>query len=157
MNSQNLQAKLVYNGSMNDEYLSEYLLVKDETTIGRMGDIELCVHDLVEYIGEGYDEKGVEKVMRVSRDHARILRNKERFVLEDMGSKTGTYVNGVKLGEPQPEPWKVRFCHSENYYTVREPQIRERNKGKAELKEGDIISLGQEMFGDKHQFIFRIE
>jgi len=149
-----LKAKLVYNGSWN-EYEKEYFLTQNVTSIGRGGNIDLPF-DSVEYIGEGYDEKGVGKIIRTSRNHAIILREGDKFILKDMGSKTGTYVNGIKIGEPQPDPWKVRFCHSENYYNEREPKIRERNKGKVTLNNGDIITLGKEMYADQHEFVFKI-
>jgi len=34
----------------------------------------------------------------VSRRHAQILRQGERFEIQDLGSKNGTFVNGVRLG-----------------------------------------------------------
>lgn len=36
----------------------------------------------------------------VSRRHARIVLSETGAVLEDLGSKNGTYVNGTRLGEP---------------------------------------------------------
>ena len=35
--------------------------------------------------------------MRVSRQHARLVRNGEGWTLEDLGSNNGTYINGVRL------------------------------------------------------------
>ncbi|TEU13290.1 MAG: FHA domain-containing protein [Anaerolineales bacterium] len=37
---------------------------------------------------------------QVSRNHARIRRSDGRHILEDLGSKNGTFVNGHKLTEP---------------------------------------------------------
>lgn len=159
MTDKKLEARLVYNGTWKEAYMEEYSLTEDETLIGRAGvsgrDV-VIPHDSVDYTGEGYDEKGVSKCIRASRYHARIFREQDKFVFIDLGSKIGTYINGIKLGEPQPEPWRVRFCHSNDYYNDREPKIRERNKGRIILSDGDIITLGLEMYGNKHEFIFRL-
>ena len=154
MSEKRLEARLIYNGLWKEAYKEVYLLTEDVTIIGRSGDIKLP-YDSVGYIGEGHDEIGVHKEIRTSRSHARIVRKQDRYVLEDVGSKTGIYVNGNKLGEPQPEPWRVRFCHSEDYYSQREPRIRKRNEGKISLNDGDVITLGQEMYANKHEFVFR--
>lgn len=37
---------------------------------------------------------------QVSRRHARIRLEDDRYLLEDLGSKNGTFVNGQELGEP---------------------------------------------------------
>jgi DNA-binding response OmpR family regulator len=39
---------------------------------------------------------------QVSRNHARIRRSGGRHILEDLGSKNGTFVNGRELTEPYP-------------------------------------------------------
>jgi pSer/pThr/pTyr-binding forkhead associated (FHA) protein len=139
---------------LKEEYNPEYPLTKKVTTIGRLGDIQLQA-EFVTYAGEGYDEDGSQKYIRLSRKHAKISIVGKQFILEDVGSMVGTYVNGQKLGSFQPDPWKARFCHSEDYYSKRKPQIIERNKGKAALKDGDRITFGQEMYDNQHEFIFR--
>jgi pSer/pThr/pTyr-binding forkhead associated (FHA) protein len=55
-------------------------LVRDEVLIGR---------------AEGSTVRLTEK--NVSRRHARIVRDGERFAIEDLGSFTGTRVNGEKI------------------------------------------------------------
>jgi hypothetical protein len=60
-------------------------LNKDVITIGRDGDNDLIINDET-----------------VSRHHARILRDSGRYVIEDIGSNNGTYVN--YKGEPATEP-----------------------------------------------------
>jgi hypothetical protein len=37
----------------------------------------------------------------VSRTHARIFRDAGRYILEDLGSSNGTYVNGRRINQPQ--------------------------------------------------------
>lgn len=147
------EAKIIYNGK-------PFLLNKEVITIGREdgSDILLPDPDWVEYYGKGHDEVGVKKEIRTSRKHARILIECGNFIIEDVGSKVGTYVNGEKLGESQPESWEVRYCRSAGYYDYhnqREPKIRERNKGRKVLVDGDVITLGQEMYGELHKLVFR--
>ena len=76
---------------------TEFRLVNDESTIGRWDadngifpDVDLDAHDA--------DAK-------VSRRHARIIRNNGSYSIEDLGSTNGTYVNrGRRLlpGNSQP-------------------------------------------------------
>jgi len=152
-----LKARLVYSGSSPELYTREYNLDRDETFIGRAGHV-LTPSEWLDYIGEGHGEKGKQKEISTSRMHARILREDGQFRIEDLGSLIGTYINGEKLGKEQAEPWKVRYCHSgdpKEYHNVRKPNIRNRNKGNTILNDRDVITLGQEMFGDSHQFTFR--
>src|SRR5580704_17365736 len=57
-----------------------YKLGEGEYVIGRRSDCQIFVPD-----------------MRVSRQHARLWRLGEDWALEDLGSKNGTFINGVKL------------------------------------------------------------
>ncbi|HQZ95134.1 MAG TPA: FHA domain-containing protein [Pyrinomonadaceae bacterium] len=64
---------------------TEYRLVSDESTIGRWDadngifpDVDLDAHD---------------SDAKVSRRHARIIRNNGGYFIEDLGSTNGTYVN----------------------------------------------------------------
>lgn len=80
-----------------DQPGTEFRLVNDESTIGRWDadngvfpDVDLDAHDA--------DAK-------VSRRHARIIRNNGSYTIEDLGSTNGTYVNrGRRLlpGTAQP-------------------------------------------------------
>ena len=75
---------------------TEFKLVNDESTIGRWDadngifpDVDLDTHD---------------SDAKVSRRHARIVRNNGSYFIEDLGSTNGTYVNrGRRLlpGNPQ--------------------------------------------------------
>src|SRR5262249_13973130 len=42
----------------------------------------------------------------VSRTHARIIRQNNKFLIEDLGSSNGTFVNGHSLRPQQPVPLK---------------------------------------------------
>jgi serine phosphatase RsbU (regulator of sigma subunit)/pSer/pThr/pTyr-binding forkhead associated (FHA) protein len=57
-----------------------YKLGDGEYVIGRRSDCQIFVPD-----------------MRVSRRHARLVRNGEGWLLEDLGSNNGTYINGQRL------------------------------------------------------------
>src|SRR3569833_3830278 len=57
-----------------------YKLGEGEYVIGRRSDCLIFVPD-----------------MRVSRQHARLWRDGEQWSLEDLGSNTGTYINGIRL------------------------------------------------------------
>lgn len=60
-----------------------YKLAEGEYVIGRRSDCQIFVPD-----------------MRVSRQHARLARTGEDWLLEDLGSNNGTFINGVRLQQP---------------------------------------------------------
>lgn len=51
-------------------------------------------------IGRDLDCDVVIKDVKASRKHCKLVRGKEGFVLEDLGSKNGTYVDGKKISSP---------------------------------------------------------
>lgn len=51
-------------------------------------------------IGRGEDCDLVIASRQVSRHHARIMRSDRGFLLEDLGSKNGTHLNGKRIDEP---------------------------------------------------------
>ena len=66
-----------------NEIRQSWPLDADETTIGRWPDNAIIIAD-----------------RWVSRHHARIVRRGLRYLLEDLGSKNGTFVNGQRLAAP---------------------------------------------------------
>lgn len=62
---------------------SRWVLEQEETTIGRGAECDMAVPD-----------------RQVSRYHARIMRTDRGYMLEDLGSKNGTHLNGVLIDEP---------------------------------------------------------
>ncbi len=66
--------------SFHDKRLATYELGDADITIGRSADNDIQI-----------DNPGV------SSSHAVIRRDRDRYVLEDLGSKNGTYVKGAKL------------------------------------------------------------
>lgn len=61
-----------------------YGLGKDEISIGRDPSNNIVINEA-----------------EVSRKHARLLIQDERYVMEDLGSTNGTFINGVRLEAPQ--------------------------------------------------------
>jgi hypothetical protein len=51
-------------------------------------------------IGRGTDCDVVIQDLKASRRHCQLTRNEGGFLLEDLGSRNGTLVNGVKISEP---------------------------------------------------------
>ena len=71
-------------GSGAPEKLIETSLQKrDSVVIGRGNDCDVVVQD-----------------MKASKQHCRLTRSGQGFVLEDLGSRNGTLVNGLKITEP---------------------------------------------------------
>jgi len=66
-----------------EEIKGRWPLDKAATTIGRWADNDVVVDD-----------------RWVSRYHARLRREGERYVVEDLGSKNGTFVNGQRIAGP---------------------------------------------------------
>lgn len=63
----------------------EFPLTKEVITIGRGSGNDIVLPD-----------------PRVSRQHAEIRRQDDEFIITDLGSTNGTFVNGVRIEEPQP-------------------------------------------------------
>lgn len=66
-----------------EEIRARWLLSKPVTSIGRWEDNEIVIDD-----------------RWISRYHARIRREGDRYLLEDLDSKNGTLVNGQRIVEP---------------------------------------------------------
>ncbi|HEU5369087.1 MAG TPA: FHA domain-containing protein [Ktedonobacterales bacterium] len=75
------QAKLVLTQS---EQTGEWLLTRDTVSIGRVAESDLCLKD----------------DLRVSRQHAVIHRAPTAYILTDLNSANGTFLNGALLTEP---------------------------------------------------------
>ena len=57
--------------------LKEYIIDQNEIIIGRDGNSDICIDNIA-----------------VSRNHARITKGPDDYLVEDMGSINGTFVNG---------------------------------------------------------------
>jgi len=60
-----------------------WLLQRDQFLIGRGAECDIAIPD-----------------RQISRHHVRLLRTPEGIVVEDLGSKNGTHVNGARISEP---------------------------------------------------------
>lgn len=59
--------------------------IKSELTIGRDPDCDVVV-----------------PMRQVSRHHSRVINSSEGIIVEDLGSKNGTFINGNRIQEPTP-------------------------------------------------------
>lgn len=75
-------AKLYLRFEQSDQVLKEVPLTQAATTIGRLPDNNLQIDNLA-----------------VSGHHARISWEQDRYIVEDLGSLNGTYVNGERVGK----------------------------------------------------------
>lgn len=64
----------------NDKILNEIHIEKENISIGRMEDNDVVIDNLA-----------------VSRHHARLVREKDKYYLEDLSSHNGTFVNDERI------------------------------------------------------------
>src|SRR5437588_404611 len=81
-----------------------YKLADGEYVIGRRSDCQIFVPD-----------------MRVSRQHARLWKNGDGWLLEDLGSNNGTFINGVKLQQATAIKADDEIAIANNRIRVEEP------------------------------------
>lgn len=80
MSAQDLPMLVVHEGQLSGE---RWILEQETITIGRGADCEIILPE-----------------RQVSRHHARLERRREGYILLDLGSKNGTFVNGQELQGP---------------------------------------------------------
>jgi DNA-binding winged helix-turn-helix (wHTH) protein len=68
----------------------------------RIGEREIPLPDGEHVVGRAPDATVCIDSPKVSRHHARILVNGDRALVEDTGSKNGTYLDGGRVAEPTP-------------------------------------------------------
>ena len=82
--------------SEENSHLSPFLLIEDNQVFNlKMAEIN---------IGRGNDNDLVILDLQVSRTHAKIKQVNQRFLLIDMGSSGGTYVNGTQVDQKILQP-----------------------------------------------------
>jgi pSer/pThr/pTyr-binding forkhead associated (FHA) protein len=79
-----------------DELEVPYVLLQT----GNLAGERLSLDNEIFIIGRGADSDLAIQDRQVSRYHARISRTKEGYVIEDLGSKNGTHLNGVRIPGP---------------------------------------------------------
>ena len=73
-----------------------HITVRD--AFGNQRDIEISHTPFT--LGRQSDNDLVLLDTRISRRHARIVRDRELYLLEDAGSRHGTFVNGARVTSP---------------------------------------------------------
>ena len=80
-----------------DRPVGRLIWVDDETQEER----EYVVSGVERYVGRESTNDVVMADNQVSTRHCRIVPKGEDFWMEDLGSRNGTYVNGVRIEEPR--------------------------------------------------------
>jgi serine phosphatase RsbU (regulator of sigma subunit) len=77
---------------------------------GKPGRVELAVDRLL--MGRSPECGLVLDTGAVSRHHAQVLRHDQTFLIEDLKSRNGTYVNGNRITEPTPlvDNARIKIC-----------------------------------------------
>lgn len=70
-------------GGLEKSLIEANLQRRDSVVIGRGTDCDVVIQDL-----------------KASRRHCQLSRKEDGFLLEDLGSRNGTYVNGQKISAP---------------------------------------------------------
>lgn len=103
----------------------EVVLDHEPFTIGRQTDRDLVISDV-----------------RVSRDHANIQVNGKEFVLVDVGSKQGTFVNGEKVERHKLSPNdRVEFGAKGGPYLLFNPTSAEKIEKSKEVTATSRVSI----------------
>jgi len=104
-----------------------YKLADGEYVIGRRSDCQIFVPD-----------------MRVSRQHARLIKAGEQWTLEDLGSNNGTYINGVRLQAASPIRTDDEITIANNRIKVEAAAPGEASSGSIEsgrFPEGNVVTI----------------
>lgn len=81
--------------------------------------VRVPVEPLPFRIGRQPENELIVRDSRVSRTHARILVESSRYVLEDCGSRHGTYVNGQRISRHQLESSdRIEFGTQDSYHLI---------------------------------------
>ena len=74
---------LSVSGGTPEKLIETNLLKRDSVIIGRGNECDVVIHD-----------------MKASRQHCKLTRKPDGFLLEDLSSRNGTLVNGSAIKEP---------------------------------------------------------
>jgi hypothetical protein len=85
MNRQDMPMLIVYEGELKGQ---RWIIEQDQITIGRGSDCDIVLPE-----------------RQSSRQHARIERDKSGYLLRDLASKNGTYVNGQEVRD---KPYRLK-------------------------------------------------
>lgn len=105
----------------------EFPLVKDETIIGRDTTSEIVISDA-----------------EISRRHARIYLLGDSYMLEDLGSTNGTFVNGQRLAGPHALLPGETIRFGENIMLVFEAPLPAYDPNATMVTSGDVFTLPPE-------------
>lgn len=102
----------------------EFPLLKDETIIGRDTNADIVISDA-----------------EISRRHARIYKLGESYMLEDLGSTNGTFVNGQRLVGPHALLTGETIRFGENIMLVFEAPLPAYDPNATMVTGGDLFTM----------------
>ena len=130
---------------MNAEYDHPYILIKDGSPNG----VAIPILKPNVSVGRDQDADIVIDDPTVSRKHAEIMRSNDGFVLLDLGSKNGSYVNETKVGrtgQSLKDGDEIRFGPGHVALVFRENRVTEIKARESRVTESVI--LRQEQLGE---------
>ena len=138
-------------------YGRNFNIENDQTVIGINGDVKLPEDDIIEYIAKypGCDKNTVKYKMHNLFGQAVIIREGSKFSLVDKNSLFRIYVNCVKIGNKNNNYWKSIIGDPTD--SVDKLNTKNDKMNSVELKSGDIISVGREVFGSSYVWIFNLK
>ena len=127
---------------MNAEYDHPYILIKDGSPNG----VSIPVLKANLLVGRDQDADIVIDDPTVSRKHAEIMRSNDGFVLLDLGSKNGTFVNERKIGragQSLKDGDEIRFGAGHSALIFRENRVTEIKAQESRVTESVILRQEQ--------------
>src|SRR5690242_2927062 len=81
--------------------------------------LRVAIEPLPFHIGRQPESNLIIRDSRISRIHTRILAENGEYVLEDCGSRHGTYLNGVRISrEPLHNSDRIEFGAQDSYQLI---------------------------------------
>lgn len=125
-------------GQLNAEYNHPYILIKDGSPNG----VAIPILKPNVSVGRDQDADIVIDDPTVSRKHAEIVGSNDGFVLLDLGSKNGTFVNETKVGQTGQslkDGDEIRFGPGHAALLFRENSVPEKKAQESRVTESVIL------------------
>ena len=109
---------------LGDKVVQDFFMDTEMITIGRAPDNEITIENLA-----------------ISRRHATITRVDEQYILEDLGSSNGTYVNGTKIKKTALEDGDLISVgkHKLEFHSMHKPEVTAPKSMGAEFAQATVV------------------